>query len=128
MLQHQTGARIFAAAVLLLTLGATATSTSQSETCFYASKGYAADVTFQIHGVTCQQCSTQAGGSWIDKLQGCERVREKQIPGARPSAKICSDSDGLAYSEGAIFDDGTQCKRCQNGQWFDLERKAFCKQ
>jgi hypothetical protein len=110
---------------LLVTFAVNATS--QGETCFYASKGFAADVTFQTHGATCQQCSTQAGGAWIDRIQGCEKIREKQIPGAQPSAKVCSDSDGLAYSEGAIFDDGNQCKRCQNGQWFGLERKAFCK-
>src|SRR2546426_926382 len=97
---------------------------TQNEVCFYASKGFAADVTFQTHGATCQQCSTQAGGSWIDKLQGCEQVREKQIPGAQPVTKVCSDSDGLKYSEGAIFDNGSQCKRCQNGQWFPLDRQA----
>jgi hypothetical protein len=100
---------------------------SQDQVCFYAGKGFAADVTFHTHGATCQQCSTQAGGSWIDRLQGCERVREKEIPGAHAQAKVCSDSDGLTYSEGAIFDSSSQCSRCQNGQWFDLDKKAFCK-
>ena len=64
---------------------------SQDQVCFYAGKGFAADVTFHTHGATCQQCSTQAGGSWIDRLQGCERVREKEIPGAHAQAKVCSD-------------------------------------
>src|ERR1700723_913990 len=73
---------------------------SQGETCFYASKGFAADITFQTHGATCNKCNTKAGCSWIDKIQVCEQIREKQIPGAQPSTKVCSDADGLAYSEG----------------------------
>jgi hypothetical protein len=103
------------------------TAIPQDQVCFYASKGFAADVTFQTHGATCQQCSTQAGGSWIDRRQGCEQVREKEIPGAQPLTKVCSDSDGLRYSEGAIFDNGSVCSRCQSGQWFGLDKKAFCK-
>jgi len=111
--------------VLVLCFGLDAAS--ENEVCFYGSKGFAADSTFRIHGATCQQCSTQAGGSWIDRTQGCETPREKRVLDAQPRGKVCSDSDGLAYSEGAIFDDGNQCKRCQGGQWFPLDKKAFCK-
>lgn len=125
MPQFKTATRSIWVTVALMALASTATL--QGETCFYAAKGYAADVTFQVHGATCQQCSTQAGGSWIDKLQGCEKVREKQIPGAQPTTTVCSDSSGLTYSEGAIFDDGTKCQRCQSSRWFSLDRKAFCK-
>ena len=113
-------------AVLVLMLCSVALAQAQQSICFYESKGFAADVTFQRHGVTCQQCSTQAGGSWIDKLQGCEKFREKEVPGAQPPSAVCSDSDGLAYSEGAIIDTGSECKRCQNKQWFPLDKKAFC--
>jgi hypothetical protein len=116
---------LMAAIILLLSFSLDAAS--QNEVCFYGSKGFAADVTFRRHGATCQQCSTQAGGSWVDRTQGCETSREKRVLDVQPHGKVCSDSDGLAYSEGAIFDDGGQCKRCQGGQWFPLDRKAFCK-
>jgi hypothetical protein len=114
------------AAVFLLMLFSSALAQSQSSICFYQSKAFAADVTFQKHGITCQQCSTQAGGSWIDKLQGCERFSEKEVPGAQPPSTICSDTDGLTYSEGAIVSTGSECMRCQSKHWFQLDTKAFC--
>jgi hypothetical protein len=113
--------------VMILFLCFAHTATSQQNVCFYGSRAFASDLTFQTHGATCQQCSAQAGGSWIDKLQGCEKFNEKEVPGAQPPSQVCSDTDGLIYSEGAIFDNGSQCKRCQNKQWFELDRKAFCK-
>jgi hypothetical protein len=121
------------AVMLVLLLIATIALTSHSdasssqEACFYRSKAFAPDVTFQVHGATCQQCSTQAGGSWIDKDQGCEKKREKELSGLTPTTAMCTDHDGTSYSEGAILDDQNHCSRCQSGQWFDLDRNAYCR-
>jgi hypothetical protein len=99
----------------------------QDSVCFYGSKAFASDVTFQKHGATCQQCSTQGEGSWIDRLQGCERARQKEVSGVPQPSQLCTDVDGLTYSEGAIVENRSRCQRCQNHAWYDLDQKAFCK-